>query len=120
MRPHEVLAGAGSFLMDTHGLQPGHQVSFSIRPEDVVVGGTGIYEGVVLDVAYLGSTFTTVVEIGGLRFESMSRQLNTVAIGSSCRVDLPYEAITVWTTDRESLPGQDLASDTDIHTVTVN
>ena len=120
MRPHEVLAGAGNFLMDTHGLKPGHQVSFSIRPEDVVVGGTGIYEGVVLDVAYLGSTFTTVVEVAGLRFESVSRELNTVAIGSSCRVDLPYEAITVWTTDMESLLDHDLASDTDIHTITVN
>jgi molybdate transport system permease protein len=98
-KPGAVLAGTCNFSMDTHGLGCGHQMSFSIPPEHVVVNDEGNYEGRIVDVADLGSTFATVIEVGGLCFESVSLGSYPGEVGTRCRVDLPYEAITVWPVD---------------------
>lgn len=111
MDPSTSLAGTGKFLMNTRSLESGHPMSFSIRPEHVAVCETGFYEGVILDVVDLGAVMAAVVEISGLRFESVSLQPYPVPAGSRCRVDLPCEAITVWPIDRKTMPlGPDLSN----------
>jgi len=91
---------AGAALVETrHGLPPGTDVLWCVRPERIEISDAGRYAAEVVDVADLGAVTTAVVRL----VDGPELQVRTVkpidrTVGSSCRIDLEPDAITVWET----------------------
>jgi len=100
-----IAAGSVAIAADTAGLAARTPVLWCIRPEHVLVRGSGAYPGTVTDVAPLGTVVTATVRLtGGPELSVRTTNELDHEIGDDCRVDLPPEHISVWADDagRES------------------
>jgi molybdate transport system permease protein len=80
----------------------GSSVTWSIRPEHVRVGPDGDYAGVVRDVIDRGNATEILVGIGP-QHELRARTTSTdLVVGDGCFLDLPGDAIHVWSADDAS------------------
>lgn len=108
--PSELAVGAVT-LVAHHGLDPGLEVLWCVRPERIDVSLSGRYLAEVIDIADLGAVTTAVVRlVGGPELRVRSLRPLPFVPGASCRVDIDPEAFTVWTdgesqrADRLSVP----------------
>lgn len=93
----ELVIGSGRAVIATHRLPPGLDVLWCIRPEHIAISPAGSYAAEILDVADLGSVTAAIVRLaGGPELRVRSIKPIPGAIGSSCRLDLDPDAITVW------------------------
>lgn len=93
-------AGGVLIPVDTGGLAPGTPVLWSIRPERIVVNGSGDLSGLLIDVADVGSAVDLFIALT----ESVELQARTsatfeFAVGNTCRLVLPPQAISLWPED---------------------
>jgi len=96
------LIAAGGLRLPVAGgqLQPGQDVVWCIRPEDVVLGPGGAWAGLVEDALETGGGAEAVVRLGeGLRLTVRLRD-EPPRVGEPCRVDLPPDALCVWPLER--------------------
>jgi molybdate transport system permease protein len=90
---------AGDLLVDlaTDVGPPGTPVTWCVRPESVDLTDPDGHPGVVLDAVHLGAVVELVVELaGGGELTVTTPPGPAPAVGQSCRVSLPTEAVTVW------------------------
>jgi molybdate transport system ATP-binding protein/molybdate transport system permease protein len=104
---------AGEAVIETapHGLAPGTDVRWCIRPERIDLVAGGRYPAELVDVADLGAVTSAVVRLtGGPELRLRTARPVELAAGSPCRVDLDPEAITVWATVPEATPSPSLTA----------
>jgi molybdate transport system permease protein len=96
----ETAFSAGPLIIDAdHGLAPGTEIVWCIRPEHVLLTTAGRHRAQVTDVAHLGAVTAITVRLA----DQMDLQVRAIkpaalAIGSECRLDLGPDDILVWPT----------------------
>jgi len=82
-----------------HQLPLNTPVSWCLRPEHIRLQPDGPYVGVAIDIVDLGALYEVVMRLGDtLEVTVRTNQLDCLDIGSSCRLALPTEAISLWPT----------------------
>jgi molybdate transport system permease protein len=90
-------AGAVCIPVRHCSVPAGETVTWSIQPEHVELSATGSYRADVLDRVVLpGSDELTLALPGGLELTARTSPRPGLAPGSTCRVNLPAAAVTVW------------------------
>ncbi len=84
-------------LVGAHGLAPGAEVAWSIRPEHVRLREDGRYAARLLDDADLGAVRELTIALG----EALTLAVRTLdgrelELGQALRVQLPRELVSVW------------------------
>jgi molybdate transport system permease protein len=92
------LDASGTALeVDDPGLPDGTEVVWCVRPQHVVLGGSGAYGAAVRDVADLGAWREVAVELeGGLSLTAQTMDGHALAAGEPCRVAIAPEHVTLW------------------------
>ncbi len=101
---------------DAAGLEVGSVVSWSVRPEHVVVGHAddvarpfaSSWPATVLDVAYVGAASDVLVAIkDGPELTARSFEPVALAVGEACAVSIRADAISLWpvSSDRSAALG---------------
>jgi ABC-type sulfate/molybdate transport systems ATPase subunit/ABC-type sulfate transport system permease component len=80
----------------TGGLAPGTEITWAIRPEDVVLEGDGPYPATIVDFVSLGSNRELTLSLSGLDLVARTTRELSVHPGMPCQVGLPPDAINVW------------------------
>jgi len=81
----------------------GSEVTWCVRPQDVVLHADGAHEALVEDATDLGSHIAVALGLGGgARLEASARDLAQVPLGSRCRFDVDVSRIVVWPVPHES------------------
>jgi molybdate transport system permease protein len=84
-------------LVPSHGLAPGTEVAWSIRPEHVQLRENGRYAATLLDDADLGAVRELTVALGdALTLTVRTIDGHELEPGQALRVQLPPELISVW------------------------
>jgi ABC-type sulfate/molybdate transport systems ATPase subunit/ABC-type sulfate transport system permease component len=91
-----IRAGGLDLWAPTGGLTPDTEVTWAIRPEDIVVGNGHGYRAKLLDVVQLAGGSELALELDGLRLTARPRGVVHAALGGELCVELPPEAIKVW------------------------
>jgi len=108
------IATAGVELaVGTAGLTPGHEVVWSIRPEQISLDPEGRYSGLLLDHADLGSVHELTVSLQG-RLELTLRTFDApnLSVGEPVRLDLAPENVSVWPAQEGARSGAERESPT--------
>ncbi|MDA8365907.1 MAG: TOBE domain-containing protein, partial [Actinomycetota bacterium] len=103
--PGRVAVGTVVLDADTAGMAPGDAVHWAVRSEHVALtvpegdrrgSGSGV-EGVVVDAFGLGTTVSTVVDLGGgAEIELIDPGGDVVAPGTRCRIVVAPGALHLW------------------------
>ncbi|HLI61723.1 MAG TPA: ATP-binding cassette domain-containing protein [Solirubrobacteraceae bacterium] len=103
------IACAGVVLRAPTGALPaGTPVSWCIRPECVRLGDDGSYPARLIDTLDLGTGHETLVQLApGLQLTSRGLHAPAPALGADCRVELPYDDLTVWPAEEAPPSGRD-------------
>jgi len=92
-----VANGAVTIATSPHGLAPGTEVVWCVRPEHIDLSASGPYRAEVIDVADLGAvTAATVRLVDGTELYIRTAKPGDLIVGGQCRFDLDPVAITVW------------------------
>jgi molybdate transport system permease protein len=94
--PDGIRAAAVELRASTGHLPAGAQVTWAIRPEDIIIGNGHDYRATLLDVVRLAGGFELALELGGLQLTARPRGPVQAAPGEELAVELPPEAIKVW------------------------
>lgn len=94
--PGMIRAAVLELSAPTGEMPVGSAVTWSVRPEDIRVNGSGAHRATVLDVVTLGAASELTVQLDALQFRVRTLKRPAVDEGSQLRIDLPAEAITVW------------------------
>jgi ABC-type Fe3+/spermidine/putrescine transport system ATPase subunit/ABC-type sulfate transport system permease component len=97
LTPRQISCEQAALEVGTHGLPPGSDVVFSIRPERIAIDAAGSYEAVVLDVADLGAARELTIALDGT-LELRLRTLERIEprAGEAVRVAIDPAAIALW------------------------
>jgi len=86
--------------METGDLNPGTEVLWCIRPEEVRIGLDGDLRATVVDSVNLGVSRRILVALGDqLEIEAVSSEWSDLVVGSSCLVTLPAASVRLWPLD---------------------
>ncbi|MGH9114565.1 MAG: TOBE domain-containing protein, partial [Acidimicrobiales bacterium] len=84
---------------------PRTPVKWCVHPEHVAVTPTGRHTAVVADVADLGAATSLELSLGdGLRLRARDSGRRRWSQGDECRVEIPADAVTVWSDDPALAP----------------
>ncbi|MGH3472777.1 MAG: ATP-binding cassette domain-containing protein [Nocardioidaceae bacterium] len=91
---------------NTDGVRSGSSVLWCIRPDRVVIDGSGgSYRATVTDIADIGTLTSLAVKIvDGPELRVRTTESLTLTPGDTCTVDLPSTAITVWPDTADAAP----------------
>jgi ABC-type Fe3+/spermidine/putrescine transport system ATPase subunit len=94
----EILADGVPVAAATGPSSAGDPVQWSVRPDRVHLREEGPYEGVVVDVADLGSTATLTVALANTDVELAVRSLDAGGLepGDKCRLAIDPADVIVW------------------------
>jgi molybdate transport system permease protein len=81
--------------------QLGQRVTWCVRPEDIQVGPDGPLVALVRDVIDLGGTREVLVAVDS-HLELRLRTTAEINAGSTCRLTIPPDAVTVWADDTDT------------------
>jgi molybdate transport system permease protein len=94
---HGLIASGGVELAAWTGELPvGTELAWGVRPEDIVLEPAGAYRAEVLDAVTLGAVVELTVAIEELELTIRAARRDTPRPGSSCRLEIPAEAIMLW------------------------
>ena len=94
-----------------HGLAPGTDALWCIRPEHVELSPSGLYPARVLDLINLGAVTSVIVALEGdaeLRIRAV--RPGPLTVGDTCRFDLDPVAINVWPAASDPRPAPAVAA----------
>jgi molybdate transport system permease protein len=94
--PGTIRASALELAAPTGEIPTGSRITWSVRPEDVAVNGTGPYRGTVVDVVTLGAASELTVLLDTLELTVRTTKPAPAESGAEVALELPAEAITVW------------------------
>ena len=105
LSPAELKVGDAVIRTAQHGIGDGVPVLWCIRPELVNLSDGGQYPAAVLDSVDLGGVTAALVRLaGGPELRLRTTAPVDPAPGSSCRIDLDPDAITVWASPNPARP----------------
>jgi molybdate transport system permease protein len=95
---------SGTRIEATDTPQPGTAVLWKVAPERVALVPTGGLSAVVTDMADLGTTVEYFVRVNP-ELELRARTVSPLPlnVGGGCGVEVPPDAVTVWSVDDESV-----------------
>lgn len=94
--PGVIRAAALEVSAPTGEIATGSAVTWSVRPEDIGLDGSGAHRATVLDVVTLGAASELTVQLEGLQFRVRTIKGPAVDAGAEVRLELPPQAISVW------------------------
>ncbi len=95
--PGAIRVGTLELSASTGEITVGTEVTWSVRPEEIVVSGAGRgHRATVLDAIPLGAVHELTVQLDGLELTARVPHASPAAIGDQLSVELPPDAITVW------------------------
>ena len=97
--PGTIRVRALKLAAPTGEIPTGSKITWSVRPADVALNGTGPHRATVLDVVTLGAAAELTVELDALELTVRTPKPAPAHSGAEIRLDLPAEAITVWAAD---------------------
>ncbi len=93
----QLLCDGAEIEIGSAGITPGTEVTWSVRPEHIVLNSLGRYAARLLDDVDLGSVRELTVELGGeLKLTIRTLEDGELTIGAPLRFDLPPAKVSVW------------------------
>lgn len=80
----------------TGDLRPGTEIAWTVRPEDIALDPGGSYRAEVVDAVALGPIVEATVAIEGLELTLRTTHQTPPRAGSTCQLEVPPAAVTVW------------------------
>jgi ABC-type sulfate/molybdate transport systems ATPase subunit/ABC-type sulfate transport system permease component len=103
----QISVGGIRLAAPTGTLPPKAPVLWSIRPEQVVIGGKGTLSGTISDVADIGTSLIVFIAITDtLVVQARTTDEGSFEVGRPCQIELPAYAINVWRENRSVSVGQ--------------
>lgn len=103
--PGRIFTGGVEIAAPTANLPAGSPIAWTVRPEDIALDPRGGYRATVLDAVTLGAIRELTVRLAELELTVRTTKPVRVEPGSSFRIELPPQAITLWPArEREPLP----------------
>ena len=96
--PGMIRSSALQLAASTDQMPVGSRVTWSVRPEDIAVNGTGPHRATVLDVVKLGAAWELTVRLATLELTARTLAPPPADTGAEVGIDLPARAISVWAT----------------------
>jgi molybdate transport system permease protein len=94
--PGVVRAAGLELAARTGEIAVGRPVTWSVRPEDIALNGTGPHRATVLDAVTLGAASELTVQLDSLELTVRTLARPALARGTEVGLELPADAITVW------------------------
>lgn len=101
LRGGSIVTDGVELAATTGELAPGTAIAWSVRPENIALDPGGQYHAEVLDAVALGAIVEATVAIGGLELTLRTTRHAPPRVRSTCRLDVPPAAVTVWPRDGE-------------------
>jgi ABC-type sulfate/molybdate transport systems ATPase subunit/ABC-type sulfate transport system permease component len=103
--PGVIRAGGLALAAPTGRMATGTAVSWSVRPEDIVLDGDGFpHRATVLDAIALGAQQELTVQLGELELSVRTVRPAAAIPGDEVGLELPADAITVWPASPPAAP----------------
>ncbi len=96
VRPGLIRSGALELAALTGKLAPGTEVTWAVRPEDIVLDHAGRHRATVVDVVSLGRVSELTLELEGVELTARSASAWHRMHDMQVQIALPAETITVW------------------------
>lgn len=96
VRGGAIVSSGVELAAETGDLRPGTEVAWTVRPEDIALDPAGSYRAEVLDAVSLGAIVEATVAIGGLELMLRTSHQTLPHPGSTCQLEVPPAAVTVW------------------------
>ncbi len=116
LRPGRIITAGVELAAPTGSLGPGSPITWAVRPEDIAIDAASGHPVTVLDVVTIGATHEITVALDALELTIRTIRPLELTAGTSTRIDIPAEAITLWAArpgPRDAVPSVLISSRTD-------